>query len=142
MKYKDLAKMKGALKDCVSEWVNGKIDVIFPSQVTTRTFLKRGFANWIKREDLKLNKWMDTAFLFLASEDEIDSDSMVDVLLDMFDEMKKQTYPTSFADFEIGGGEVVIRLPHNFFIDILTGGTDTFKFGREDFEELKDLLNN
>lgn len=143
MKYTDLAKLKGKLKDSLIEWIGDKIDAIFPNQVTTRTFMKRGVTNWVKREDVKLNKWMDTAFLFLAGENnEIDSNAMVDVLLDMFSEMKKKVYPTGFADLEIGGGEVVVSLPHNFFIDMLTGGTDTIKFTRDDFEEIKDLLND
>ena len=142
MKYDDLQKLKGAIKDSVSSWVDDKIEALFPNQVYTRTFLKRGFTNWISREDVRVNKYLDTVFLFLSSDGStIDSDAMVDLLLDMFGEMKRSTYQTGFADIEIGGGEVVVRLPHNLFIDMLTGGTDTVKFGRADFEELKDLLN-
>lgn len=40
----------------------------------------------------------------------------------------------------IGAGEVALELPHNFLLDMLTGGMGTIRFTKEDFLELKNYF--
>ena len=88
MKKEDLNLFKGEIKDAIQQWIEGKIDTLFPQKAATKTFFKNGFDNLLSREDSKISKWLDTAFLFIADKDgTIDSDVMIDTINSIFKEM-------------------------------------------------------
>lgn len=142
MKKKDLAKLKGDIKMAVMRWAEGKLDVLFPNQPAMRALLKNGINNMARSYDFELNKWMDMAFVLLGDGNEVDAEAMVDRLLDVYDETKTEILEVGGFSFIIGGGELKIQMPDNVMIKLLMGGNDTVKFTREDFAEIKDLLND
>lgn len=142
MKKKDVARVKGDIKTAAMRWAEGKIDGIFPSQPAMRAMLKKGVENVMRTYDVQVNRWMDTAFLLLGDGQEVDADGMIDLLLDVYGETKTETMEAGGFLLTIGGGEVKVQMPDNALIRLLMGGNDTVKFTREDFAEIKELLNN
>lgn len=142
MKKKDVAKVKGDIKTAAMRWAEGKIDGIFPNQPAMRAMLKRGVENVMRSYDVQVNKWMDTAFLLLGDGQEVNAEGMIDLLLDVYGETKTETIDVGGFLLTIGGGEVKVQMPDNALIRLLMGGNDTVKFTREDFAEIKELLNN
>lgn len=142
MKKKDVARVKGDIKTAAIRWADGKIETIFPNQPAMRAMLKRGVENVMRSYDVQMNRWMDTAFLLLGDGQEVDAEGMIDLLLDVYGETKTETMEVGGFLLTIGGGEVKVQMPDNALIRLLMGGNDTVKFTREDFAEIKELLNN
>ncbi|WP_455612874.1 hypothetical protein [Bacteroides congonensis] len=142
MKKEDLNLFKGEIKDAIQQWVEGKIDTLFPQKAATKTFFKNAFDNLLSREDSKISKWLDTAFLFIADKDgTIDSDVMIDTINSIFKEMDIKEYDFGLVHVVIGKGEAVVGFPRNILFDMLVGKTGSVKFTSEDIGELKDFLN-
>lgn len=140
MKIDDVNAFKGAVKDAVVSWGNKKIEELFKGRPIEQ-FAKKGLRNIIAREDEKINRYVDNAFLFLADETgAVDSDTVIDDVCAMFVNMKETTYPMGPVNLKVGGGEVAVNLPHNFLLDMMTGGMGVIKFTKEDFLELKNYF--
>nr|DAY88049.1 MAG TPA: hypothetical protein [Caudoviricetes sp.] len=142
MKKEDLNQFKGEIKTAIQSWGNGKIDSLFPDKAHTRTFFKNGLSNLLARKDALINKWLDTSFLFIASEDgTIDSDVMIDNLVSLFEEMDIRDYQFGMVKVKAGKGQAIIDMPNNFLLDMFVGSLGSIKFTSEDLGELKELLN-
>lgn len=138
MKIADVNALKGAVKAAVQSWGNSKIDELFAGREKAGFFAKKALNNYIAREDERINSWIDNAFLFIADkEGNVDSDEVVNTLCDMLGEMKECTYPMGPVDVSVGKGEVGIKLPNNFLLDMFIGNRSVIKFTKEDFLELK-----
>lgn len=142
MKRKDVAKMKGDIKTAAMRWAEGKIDGIFPNQPAMRAMLKKGVGNVMSAYDVEVNKWMDMAFMVLGDGEEVNAEMMVDTLLDVYGETRTEVMQACGFTLTVGGGELKVQMPDNVMIRLLMGGNDTVKFTREDFAEIKELLNN
>lgn len=142
MKRKDVAKMKGDIKTAAMRWAEGKIDGIFPNQPAMRAMLKKGVGNVMSAYDVEVNKWMDMAFMVLGDGEEVNAEMMVDTLLDVYGETRTEVMHAWGFTLTVGGGELKVQMPDNLMIRLLMGGNDTVKFTREDFAEIKELLNN
>lgn len=141
MKIKDVNALKGAVKDAVLSWGGKKIDELFKNRTAVAVMAKRGLGNYVANYDERINKYVDSAFLFLADEQgNIDSDCVVDMLCDLLEQMEQKNYPIGPIEAKIGAGEVAVELPHNFLLDMLTGGMSVIKFRKEDFLELKNYF--
>lgn len=141
MKTNDINLMKGKVKDAVLEWVDAQIDYLLPNKATGRALLKNAANNIMVRFDGKINEGMDAAFLLFADKDgKIDSDSVVDSLCSMLDEMTPSDY--SFYGFEakIGKGEICVDFPHSFLSELIAGDIGGVKITSADIKQVKDYL--
>lgn len=141
MKIEDVNQFKGAIKTALQDWGNAKIDEMLPGKAAPKAFLKNGLNNMLAMYDISINKWVDNIFLFVADENGvIDSDSMIDTLAAIFNEMPKKEYTYGSFSAVAGCGEIVISFPHNFLMDMLFCGMGSVKFTTEDILEIKSLI--
>lgn len=139
MKIEDVNKFKGTVKSALQDWGNAKIDEMLPKNAAAKQFLKNGLNNLLTKYDEKLNVCIGNLFIFVADEKGvIDSDTMVDTLAGIFDEMQKKEYDMGQFHVTAGAGEIMVDFPHNFLIDMLVGGS--VKLTTDDILEFKNLI--
>lgn len=142
MKASDVNALKGQLKDAMVSWSDSMIDQMLPNKVTARTLLKNAIGNALTRFDGKINQLVDSAFLvFGDSNGVIDTDSTIDLLCGMLEEMKPTEYSIGFVDLIVGKGEVKLQFPHNIFSDLVVGDLGGVKLTTGDIKELKNYLS-
>lgn len=142
MKYTDICRFKGEVKSAVQTWCESKIDTLFPGKPKVKMFAKRALNNWMSREDEKLNRWIDNVLLFIGDEKgNVDSDTAMDMLMEVFKESEPARYDLRFAELTIGRGELVVELPSHPMLDLFVGKLGRVKFTCDDFMELKEMLN-
>ena len=142
MKATDINKFKGDFKTAIQNWIEYRIDELFPAKPQTKVLLKRGLNNYISKADGKLNNIIDNSLLFITGEDgTIDTDVAIDMFVDMFKEMDIQEYNIGMIPITVGKGEIVAELPHNPLLDIVVGNLGKVKITSADLLELKELLN-
>lgn len=141
MKATDINKFKGDLKAAIQEWVEYRIDELFPNKPQTKVLLKRGLNNYLSKADGKLNGMIDNSLLFITDENgTIDTDVAIDMFVDMFKEMDIQEYKIGMIPITVGKGEIVAELPHNPLLDMVVGNLGKVKITSADFLELKELF--
>ena len=141
MKATDINKFKGDFKTAIQEWVEYRIDELFPNKPQTKVLLKRGLNNYLSRADGKLNGMIDNSLLFITDENgAIDTDVAIDMFVDMFKEMDIQEYKIGMIPITVGKGEIVAELPHNPLLDMVVGNLGKVKITSADFLELKELF--
>ncbi len=141
MKATDINKFKGDLKAAIQEWVEYRIDELFPTKPQTKVLLKRGLNNYLSKADGKLNSMIDNSLLFITDENgTIDTDVAIDMFVDMFKEMDIQEYKIGMIPITVGKGEIVAELPHNPLLDMVVGNLGKVKITSADFLELKELF--
>lgn len=141
MKIDDINQFKGKIKSALQDWGNAKIDEMLPKKAAPKVFLKNGLNNLLTRYDAHINKWVDNIFIFIADENGvIDSDTMLDTLVDIFKEMPKKEYSYGSFSAVAGGGEVIISFPHSFLIDMLVGDMGSVKITTEDILDIKAMF--
>lgn len=141
MKATDINKFKGDLKAAIQEWVEYRIDELFPNKPQTKVLLKRGLNNYLSKADGKLNSMIDNSLLFITDENgTIDTDVAIDMFVDMFKEMDIQEYKIGMIPITVGKGEIVAELPHNPLLDMVVGNLGKVKITSADFLELKELF--
>lgn len=142
MKASDINALKGQLKDAMVSWSDSMIDQMLPNKVTARTLFKNAVGNALTRFDGKINQLVDSAFLvFGDSNGVIDTDSTIDLLCGMLEEMKPTEYSIGFVDLIVGKGEVKLQFPHNIFSDLIVGDLGGVKLTTGDIKELKNYLS-
>ncbi len=142
MKATDINKFKGDFKTAIQNWIEYRIDELFPAKPQTKVLLKRGLNNYISKADGKLNNIIDNSLLFIADENgAIDTDVAIDLFVDMFKEMDVQEYNIGMIPITVGKGEIVAELPHNPLLDMVVGNLGKVKITSADLLELKELLN-
>lgn len=141
MKATDINKFKGDFKTAIQEWVEYRIDELFPNKPQTKVLLKRGLNNYLSKADGKLNGMIDNSLLFITDENgAIDTDVAIDMFVDMFKEMDIQEYKIGMIPITVGKGEIVAELPHNPLLDMVVGNLGKVKITSADFLELKELF--
>jgi molybdopterin-binding protein len=142
MKASDVNAFKGQFKDAVVGWAGSMVDQMLPNKVTARTLFKNAIGNMVNRFDGKVNQLVDSAFLvFGDSAGVIDTDTTIDLLCGMLDEMKPTDYSLGFATATIGQGEVRLQFPHNIFSDLVVGDLGGVKLTSSDIKQLKNYLS-
>ena len=141
MKATDINKFKGDFKAAIQEWVEYRIDELFPNKPQTKVLLKRGLNNYLSKADGKLNGMIDNSLLFITDENgTIDTDVAIDMFVDMFKEMDIQEYKIGMIPITVGKGEIVAELPQNPLLDMVVGNLGKVKITSADFLELKELF--
>lgn len=141
MKTTDINLLKGKVKEAVLSWVGAQVDCLLPNKAAGRALLKNAAGNLMARYDEKINEGVDAAFLLFADRDgNIDSDSMVDSLCSMLDEMTPSDY--SFYGFEakVGRGEICVDFPRSFLSELIAGDIGGVKITTADIKQVKDYL--
>lgn len=141
MKASDINAFKGQLKDAIVGWSDMMVDQMLPNRVTARTLFKNAIGNVLNRFDGKVNQFVDSAFIMFGdSSGVIDTDTTIDLLCDMLDEMKQMDYSFGFINASVGKGEIKIQFPHNVFSDLIVGDLGGVKFTSSDIKQLKNYL--
>lgn len=135
MKFDDLYRLKGSVKDAAVKWVHLMVDRMLPDYPKIRTLLKDGVHNVVARYDEKANSIIDGLSLLLADESGVvDSDRLVDAVADILDEMPVTSFNLFVFRVEAGKGEVVLRFPS------VVGDLQGVRLKREDIQEMKHLF--
>ena len=141
MKTNDINLMKGKVKDAVLTWVDAQIDYLLPNKAAGRSLLKNAANNILTRYDEKINKGMDAAFLLFADKDgKMDSDTIVDSLCSMLDEMTPSEYAFYGFEAKIGSGEICVDFPRSFLSELIAGDIGGVKITSADIKQIKDYL--
>jgi hypothetical protein len=141
MKTNDINLMKGKVKDAVLTWVDAQIDCLLPNKAAGRSLLKNAANNILTRYDEKINKGMDAAFILLADKDgKMDSDTIVDSLCSMLDEMTPSEYAFFGFEAKIGSGEICVDFPRSFLSELIAGDIGGVKITSADIKQIKDYL--
>lgn len=140
MRIEDVNRFKGELKTAFQSWGEAKIDELFPNSAMGRTFAKNGLNNAMNRYDMKLNEGIENLFMFVSKDGIVDTDTMIDGMVQLFKEMKPSEYDMSGFHLSVGNGELALDLPKNIFLDMLVG-CGKLRFTSEDIIEFKNLLN-
>lgn len=142
MKVSDVNAFKGQFKDAIVGWAGSMVDQMLPNKVTARTLFKNAIGNAVNRLDGKINQLVDTAFLVFGDVNgNIDTDSTIDMLCSMLEEMKPYDYSFGFVSLTLGQGEIKLQFPHNIFSDLIVGDLGGVKFTTADIKGLKNYLN-
>lgn len=141
MKATDINELKGNVKSAIQAWSESKIDNLFPSKPKTRVLLKNGLENLMLKYDSDLNKMIDGGIVLVGKNDAVDTDSAVELLVGVFEEMDIKEYSLGIIPISVGKGEIVAELPHNPLLDIVVGNLGKVKITSADLLELKELLN-
>lgn len=143
MKTDDINRFKGQLKSTIQQWGNNKIDALFPNKPQLKVFLKNGFNNILAKQDARLNKYIDGLILFAGNEQGvIDTDTMVDMVAEMFKEMEPHRFQFEMCDVVIGEGKALAYFPKNFVFDVVFGGMEKVGITVDDILELKEMFNS
>lgn len=141
MKTNDINLMKGKVKDAVLTWVDAQIDCLLPNKAAGRSLLKNAANNILTRYDEKINKGMDAAFILFADKDgKMDSDTIVDSLCSMLDEMTPSEYAFYGFEAKIGSGEICVDFPRSFLSELIAGDIGGVKITSVDIKQIKDYL--
>lgn len=142
MTTSDVNAFKGHFKDALVNWAGSLIDQMLPNRVTARTLFKNAIGNMVARFDGKINQAVDAVFIMFGdATGTIDTDSTVDLLCGMLNEMKPTQYSLGIVDAIIGQGEIKIQFPHSIFSDFIVGDLSGVKFTTSDIEGLKNYLS-
>jgi hypothetical protein len=142
MRATDINAFKGQFKDALVGWAGSMIDQMLPNKVAARTLFKNAVGNVVNRFDGKVNQLIDSAFLvFGDSSGVLDTDTAIDMLCDMLNEMKPTEYSLGFVNMVVGQGEIRIQFPHNIFSDLVVGDLGGVKLTTSDIKEIKNYLN-
>ena len=141
MKTSDINKLKGEVKDAVLSWADSQIDFLLPNKATGRAILKNAAKNILNRYDQKINEGVDAAFLLFADgKGNIDSDTIVDSLCSMLEEMNVSDFPLGAFDARIGKGEICVDFPRSFFSELIAGDIGGVKITTEDIKQIKNFF--
>lgn len=137
----DINQFKGNIKDAIVSWAGDRIDQILPNRVASRAILKNAVGNCLNRYSEEVDKGVDTIFLLLGDkEGRINSDTMIDTLCGMLDEMAPKSYPLGPFSATVGRGTIDIRFPNSFFSELVAGDLGGVKITTSDLKEIKNLL--
>lgn len=142
MKTTDINRLKGQLKDAALAWAGKLIDQMLPDRITARALLKNAAGNLIARYSQKIDGAVDAAFLMFGdSTGTIDTDTMVDRLCEMLQEMPPTDYAFGPFGAKVGKGELVVEFPQGFVADLLAGSLGGVRLTTEDIKGFKNFLS-
>lgn len=142
MKTNDISKFKNAVITAIEKWSDGMIDKMFPGKVETRAMMKNYVGNLLAQHSSKIEEGIDQAFLFLGDkEGNIDSDSMVDMVCGLLNEMQESEIDFGRMSAKVGKGEVQMIFPDGIISRLLFGDLKGVRITNEDIKQIKNLLN-
>jgi hypothetical protein len=137
----DINLFKGNIKDAIVSWAGERIDQLLPNRVASRAILKNAIGNCLNRYSDEVDKGVDTVFLLLGDkEGRINSDTMIDTLCGMLEEMAPKNYPLGPFSATVGQGTIDIRFPKSFFSELVAGDLGGVKITTSDLKQIKNLL--
>lgn len=141
MKTNDINKLKGDIKSAALSWVDSQIDCLLPNKATGRAILKNAANNIVAKYDARINEGIDAAFLLFAdSKGNIDSDTVVDSLCSMLEEMNVSDFSLGAFEARIGKGEICVDFPRSFFSELIAGDIGGVKITTDDIKQIKNFL--
>lgn len=142
MVTKDISLFKGNIKDAIVSWAGEKIDGLLPNKVASRAILKNAVGNCLNRYSEKLDEGVDALFLLLGDkEGNINTDSMIETLCGMLDEMNPKSYGLGPCEAVVGRGTIDIRFPNSIFSELIAGDLGGVKITTSDLKQIKNYLN-
>ena len=142
MVTKDISLFKGNIKDAIVSWAGEKIDGLLPNKVASRAILKNAIGNCLNRYSEKLDEGVDALFLLLGDkEGNINTDSMIETLCGMLDEMNTKSYGLGPFEAVVGRGTIDIRFPNSIFSELIAGDLGGVKITTSDLKQIKNYLN-
>ena len=142
MKTTDVNAFTGELKNAVHDWLSHKVDEMFPNKPKVRAVAKNAINNGMNRIDDKINGYVDSLFLFFGDESgTIDSDTLVDGVVSLLEEMKPTDFDLWALRATVGNGEIALRFPNNAFVGMITDGLEGYRFTSSDIKDLKNYFN-
>lgn len=137
----DVNMFKGNIKDAIVSWAGEKIDHLLPNKVASRAILKNAIGNYLNRYSEDVDKGVDTIFLLLGDkEGNINSDTMLDTLCGMLDEMNPKSYALGPFEAIVGRGTIDVRFPNSFFSELVAGDLGGVKITTSDLKQIKNFL--
>lgn len=141
MKTTDINRFKGQVKDAILAWAGAQIDQMLPNRVAARVMLKNAAGNLIARFDAKIDAGIDALFLMLGDKDgKIDTDTVVDTLCNLLNEMPPTDYALGPIEAKVGNGEIVAQIPGGLFSDMVLGNFGGVRVTTSDIQEFKNLF--
>lgn len=136
-----VAELTGNLKRGAREWADRKIDELasgHPRLRVASVYLKRGLANWMEREEARINGMADGLMLFIADKDgRIDADALMNDALAIFREMDVSYAEVAGFGIEYGKGTVTVSIPHGVIPDMIFGELGQIRITADDLMEMK-----
>lgn len=143
MKTTDINAFKGQVKDNILKWAGTQIDQMLPgtTHLKVKVMFKNLVSNILARSDHKIDQGIEAAFLMFGdTQGNIDSDTVVDYVCDMLQEMPPTDYALGPIGATVGKGQIVIQFPHNVFSDLIIGGLGGAKITAADIKQIKNLF--
>ena len=139
-----VAELTGNLKRGAREWAERKIDELaagHPRLRVASVYLKRGLANWMEREEARINGMADGLMLFIADKDgRIDADALMNDALAIFREMDVSYAEVAGFGIEYGKGAVTVSIPRGVLPDMIFGELGQIRITADDLMEMKELF--
>lgn len=142
MKTADINAFKGKAKDSLLAWAGAQIDQMLPNKVAARAMLKNAAGNLVAKLDHRIDQGIDAVFLMFGdTQGNIDSDTVVDNLCNLLQEMPPTDYAVGPIGVTIGRGEICAQFPQGFVSDIIVGNLGGVKITASDIQDLKKYFN-
>lgn len=139
---KDINAFKGRIKDAIVSWVGERIDGLLPNRVASRAILKNAVGNYLNRYSQKVDEGVDAIFLLLGDkEGNINTDTMIETICGMLDEMTPKSYGLGPFEAVVGRGTIDIRFPNSIFSELIAGDLGGVKITSSDLRQIKNYLN-
>lgn len=143
MKTKDISQFKGMAMNAVEKWADGMIDKMFPGRPETRTMMKNYASNWLSQREQDIDQGIEQAFLFLGDkEGNIDSDSVVDMVCGLFDEMQDMDFNFGKFAAKVGKGQIRLEFPDGIISRLMFGDLKGVRITNDDIREIKRFFND
>ena len=142
MKTSDISKLKNASISAIEKWSDEMVDKMFPGKVETRTMMKNYVSNLLHQKSQMIEEGIDQAFLFLGDkEGNIDSDSMIDMVCGLLNEMQESEFDFGKLQAKVGKGQVEMVFPDGIISRLVFGDLKGVRITNEDIKEIKKFLN-
>lgn len=143
MRTSDISQFKGAVMSAIEKWADGMIDKMFPAKVETRTMMKNYVSNLLSKHSEKIEEGIDQVFLFLGDkEGNINSDSLVDMVCGLLDEIQEEDIEFGRMHAKLGKGQVELLFPDGIISRMIFGDLKGVRITNEDIKEIKKFLND
>lgn len=142
MKTNDVSKFKNAMIVAIEKWSDMMIDKMVPGKAEIRTMMKNYVGNLLFQHGDKIEESIDQAFLFVGDKDgNIDSDSVVDMVCGLLNEMQESEFNFGRMSARVGKGQVEMVFPDGIISRILFGDLKGVRITNEDIKQIKNYLN-
>lgn len=140
----NIPALKDKFLDSLDLWLEERVDYMLrdnSAMAIPSAYIKRGCHNIINRNKEKIGEAIDNASLFLTDEEgNVDSSTIFEDMLNILDVIEETDFNIGIVDGVIGKGKISFVLPDNLITNILFGNKKTITFDKNDFLELKSLM--